>query len=54
MKYFYHDVHDRACHPCGRWNFNIDLQPSKDILDALEQVKESVSTSANSVGSLRE
>jgi len=54
LKYLYHDFHNRVCHPCGRWNFNIDLQPPKDILDAFEQVKESASTSANSVCSLRE
>ena len=53
-RYFYHDFHNRVCHPCGWWNFNIDLQPSKDILDVLEWVKESASTSANSVCSPKE
>jgi len=54
VKYLYHDLHNRVCHPCGRRNFNIDLQPPKDILDAVEQVKESASTSADSVCGLRE
>jgi len=52
VKYFYYDFHDRICHSCGRWDFNIDLQPSEDMFDALKQVKESTWRSANSIRSL--
>ena len=49
-----HDLHDHVGHPCRRWNFDIGLKPSKEILDTLKYVREHILAGRNGLGRLRE
>ena len=51
-KYFNHDLHDCVRHPSGRWDLDISLQTSEDVLYALEEVNEQILTSSDSLSGL--
>ena len=54
MKYLNHDLHKCVRHSDGWRDLDIDLQSSKDILNAFKQVKENVLSSDSSVYSLND
>jgi hypothetical protein len=45
--------HDHVDHVCGRWNLDIGLKASKEILDTLEYVDERILAGRNGLGRLR-
>ena len=51
-KYFNHDLHNRVRHRGGRWDLDISLQTSEDVLYALEEVNEQILTSSDSLSDL--
>jgi hypothetical protein len=52
-KYLNYDFHKCVCHSDGWRDLNVDLQPSKDILNAFKQVKENALGSDSRVYSLK-
>ena len=52
-KHLNHNLHDRIRQSRGRWDLDIGLQSSKDVLYALEEVNECSSTSTDTLSGLR-
>jgi hypothetical protein len=52
-KNFDHDFHDYVHHSGGSRDFDIDLQSSEDVFYALEEAKEEISASTDSISGLK-